>query len=145
MVAYQSGKQQYYYVASENRGKLTFMEGMYEIQDYCREHPENRYIMESVSASYYTGSALDARLAQSRNSVTSGCWYSNSPSMRAKLREYLGGAEELYLIIYQDGSESGHPAVRYLEEACGSGAQRTDEITTSHGGTYTIYHFEIRQ
>ena len=145
VTAYQSGKRQYYYTAEQNRGKLAFMEGMYEIQEYCRCRPENRYLMESVSAGYYTGSALDARLAQPRNSVVSGCWYSNSPSMRAKLAEYLEGAEELYLILYRDGNESSHPSVKFLEEACGSRAQAADEITASHGGTYTVYRFEIRR
>ena len=138
-----AGKAQYYYTAKENAGKQAFMNGMWELQEYCSTHPDNKYLIESLSLSYYTGSALEPRTALPRNSIVTGCWYSNSPPMRRRLKNYLDGAEEISLILYQDGSYENHPVVRYISELCSSPPIWTEDLTLSHGGRYTVYRYEL--
>lgn len=138
-----AGKAQYYYTAKENSGKQEFMNGMWELQDYCHSHPDQKFLIESLSLSYYTGSALEPRTALPRNNIVTGCWYSNSPPMRRRLQNYLDGAKEINLILCQDGRYESHPVARYFSELCSSPPIWTDEFTLSHGGKYTVYRYEL--
>lgn len=141
-VSFSSGRQQYRYVKEQNTGQKIFMEGMRELEDYCREHPENKYLMDAVSMSYYKGSALETEIYQPRNSTVTGCWYSNSPVMEAFQREYLkADGRGLHLIVYEDGKGVKNPAVAYLQEETGTAPELVETFTASHGGTYLIWYF----
>ena len=140
--AFFSGRQQYRYVAQQNRGQEVFMEGLRQIEDYCLKQPDNRYLLEAVSMSYYKGSALETEIYGERNSMVMGTWYSNSPVMRRALKNYLGQrGRGVHLIVYDDGRGEEHPAVAYLEEKTASSPVIADHLTVSHGGSYLVYYF----
>lgn len=59
--------------------RVFIIEGLVEVQKYCRSHPQKRYILDMNSFMYYRGCVLETRLAGRQNSVYSGGWFSKSP------------------------------------------------------------------
>lgn len=103
IAGFMTGRQQYSYILNENRGQKIFMEGLREIRAYCDARPENRYILDAVSMSYYKGSALEYEVYQGGNYIVSGSWYSNSPYLRKYNAEYLSGGDGIYFLVYDGG------------------------------------------
>lgn len=140
--AYESGRQQYRYVMEQNAGQEIFIKGMRELEDYCRKHPENKYLMDAISMSYYMGSALETEIYRPRNSTVTGCWYSHSPVMEDFQQEYLRpDGRGIHLIVYEDGRDRSHPAVAYLHEETETAPELVEKFTASHGGTYLVWYF----
>lgn len=138
-----SGRQQYRYVEQENRGMKIFMQGFAEIEEYCRQRPENKYLWDAYSLSYYKGSALDGKTYGKRNGMVTGSWYANSPVALEAMKQYLKpDGRGIYLIVAEDGRGEAHPALVYLEEKTASEALLEDRFTASHGGEYLVYCFE---
>lgn len=54
-MGYQSGRQQYRFLKSQNEGMEQYMQGLVELYDYVDSHPECNYLMDSFSFSYYMG------------------------------------------------------------------------------------------
>lgn len=130
----------------DNRGirawQEIYMEGLLEIQQYCNEHPGDRYLLDAWSFSYYTGSAFETRIYRKNNCVYSGGWFTNTPIRHRYLQEYFEGYEnDFHLIVYDDGNREAHWAVEYLAEKAGTAPQLEDEITVSAGGIYLVWHF----
>lgn len=141
-----SGRAQYRYVKAENESQKIYMAGMREIQDYCREHPDRKYVIEANSLSYYRGSAFETAIYQPRNSIVAGCWYSNSPSMRGKLKEYFAERQDgIRVILYEDGNSGNHAIIEYLTEKTGNLPVMEEEVTVSNGAVYAVYHFATVQ
>lgn len=139
----ESGREQYRYAAEQNRGQEIFFAGARELQDYCGQHPERQYYVESLSQAYYVGSALETEYYLHRDYMTTGCWYFNSPAMNAKTEEFRNEREEgIYLIIYAYENPVEHPAVLYFEEKMNRAPVQTDSFTLSHGGSYLVYYFD---
>ena len=137
-------RKQYEYIAEQNYNQDIYIKGMYEMQDYCMEHPENRYLIDQYAMMYYRGSALDTKLYKQRNSVVSGSWYSNSPSMREKLKVYFEGASDNFrVILYKDGNEKENIVIKYLEEKMGKEAVEEESVAVSHGGIYAVFKFDL--
>ena len=137
-----TGRQQYYYILGKNTGQKIFMAGLREIGAYCNDHPDNRYIIDAVSAGYYEGSALETEIYQDRNYIVAGNWYSNSPNVRRYNAKYLAEGEGVYFLVYDDGRGADHPGVAYLMQETGADPEICDRITVSHGGSYLIYYFD---
>ena len=137
-----TGRQQYYYILGENTGQKIFMDGLREIGAYCNAHPDNRYIIDAVSAGYYEGSALESEIYQDRNYIVSGSWYSNSPNLRKYNAKYLSEGDGVYFLVYDDGRGAEHPGIAYLMQETGADPEICDRITVSHGGSYLIYYFD---
>ncbi|MCM1063922.1 MAG: hypothetical protein NC420_05495 [Eubacterium sp.] len=142
VVGFLSGKQQYSYVLSTNNGQKIFMEGLREIRAYCDARPENRYVLDAISMSYYTGSALESEIYEKSNYIVSGNWYSNSPYLRSYNAGYLSGNEGFYYLVYDDGRGLEHPCVSYLIQETGAEPEICDRFTASHGGAYLVYYFD---
>lgn len=141
--AFSCGRTQYRYVSEINRGQEAFFEGMAELQDYCARNPERQYYVEAVSLSYYSGSALETESYKERDFMVTGYWYSASPTMNAKLKQFQQEREEgIYLIIYESGNQLTHPAVEFFAERTASEPVQADQFTLSHGGSYVVYYFE---
>lgn len=141
---FQSGREQYRYVKEQNQGQQIFMKGMYEIEDFCRAHPQNRYLVDAYAMNSYKGSVFETKIYKRRNSVVTGSWYSNSPVMRRWLREYFADCQDgIRLILFADGREKEAPAMIYLEEKTGVEPVEEERFTVSHGGTYVVYYFEF--
>lgn len=137
-----AGRTQYRYAKETNDGHAVYIEGLIEVQEYCGEHAQNPYILDSWSFCYYRGSAIDTRIYQKANCVMSGCWYSNSPTMRSFLDEYIGVApNNLHLILYETGTEREKFVLKFYEEKTGKKAEISDYLATSSGLSYTIYSF----
>jgi len=133
---------QYDYVAEQNRNQKIFIEGMYEMQEYCNEHPKNRYLIDQYAVIYYRGSALDTKLYKPRNSVVSGSWYSYAPPMEEKLSTYFEGTDDNFrVIVYKDGNENQNAVIKYLEEKIGKEAVEEESFNVSHGGAYAVFKF----
>lgn len=140
-----SSKLQYRYIREMNEGQKIYIEGLEEIQEYCDEHPDNRYLIEAETLAFYKGSALETRIYHPANNVISGGWFSNSPNVQRHLEEYLNSGETgFYFIIYADGSQENKPAMQYLSKEMNEKPVLTDEFAASHGGIYAVYYFEGR-
>lgn len=126
-----------------NQNQKVYFEGMYELQNYCNENPSNRYLIEANSQSYYTGSALETRIYQERNSLITGCWYSTSPSMEKRTEEYFSGwSDGFYFIIMDDGDVWSRPAMQYMVARQGSEPELADSLAVSNGLIYSVFYFE---
>lgn len=137
---YLGGRQQYRYVKTENEGQTIFMQGLREVRAYCMEHPENCYLTESVCWGYYAGSALETY--GKCNDMVSGGWFYGCPEVKEYREQYLGNwrPDGVYFILNADGNEANHPVVKWFREIFRK-EECVDQITTSPGGVYTVYHF----
>lgn len=145
ILCFQSGRQQYRYVHSQNEGMEQFMQGFWEINAYCKEHPENKYLLDAVSMSYYTGDVLETKFTWERNNIVSGTWFSESPLMKHALQKYFADENDgLQWLTYDFVYAEEHPALKYLQEKTGVDGVLTEELTVSHGGRYLIYSFARR-
>lgn len=129
-------RQQFPEIREEHKEQQILMEGLRELQDYCNQEPENRYLMEAEGMMYYRGSALETELYQQPNYLVSGNWYSYSPVMKEKIDSYIKEAEyqELYAITYKWEEDRNASIIPYLNELYGGIFQVVDEITVSYGG-----------
>lgn len=118
------------------------MQGFWEINTYCKEHPENKYLLDAVSMSYYTGDVLETKFTGERNNIVSGTWFSESPVMKHALQKYFADENDgLQWLTYDFVYAEEHPALKYLQEKTGVDGVLTEELTVSHGGRYLIYSF----
>ena len=142
LYGYLAGKLQYR-SAMENKWQDIYIAGMPETQTYCNQHPENRYILDTWSFSYYQGSVLETKIYRHGNSTYAGSWYSNSPVIRNFLKEYLEGKEDkIHLIVLDEGSGADYFTVKFFAEKLKKIPVEADRFTASHGGTYLVWAFE---
>ncbi len=132
--------------AAENNAKQRiYIEGLVELQEYCRSHPQERYLLDTWSVRFYNGSPLETRIYGKQNYVYTGSWFSGSPPMRAALKEYLAeekeGGRGLCLVVENDGSGREHCAVSYLTEKLASEPELVEEIPVSNGGSYLVWRW----
>ena len=148
-VSFNNGISQYRYIKQQNEAQTLYDQSFLELQNYCLEHPENRYLIEAQSLAYYKGSVLSTAMYQPRNSLVTGCWYSASPAMKNTINEYLditSNADKhvknpLYFIITADAS-ANEPILNYISEYTQCPYALIDKFTVSHGGTYLVYCFQ---
>ena len=137
-----AGKMQYHQAVRANEWQDLYMQGLVDIQSYCRENPDNRYLLDCGSFGYYTGSVFETRIYGSQNYVYTGNWFSKSPVLRRHLEEYFaGGGEEVYFIILETEDVWESPGVAFLTEKFGVPPTLVDQITVSHGGNYLVLYF----
>lgn len=137
-----SGRQQYYAVIRDQGWQKIFIEGLVEVQKYCRSHPEKRYILDMESFIYYRGCVSETRLAGQQNSVYSGGWLFKSPVMEDCLRQYLEGEEDnICLIAFEDGPWEEKYVVAYLAEMMGEDPVIMDRLEVSNGTVYLVWGF----
>lgn len=143
---YKIGQAQYRYVIMKNEAQALYIRGYEEIKEYCRQYPDNRYILDAFSFSFYIGSALETDIYKPGNGIYSGTWISQSPVYKEYERKYLGeNWEDFYVIVYDDGQpqdvQQTYISVRYFAEKTGRQPYLSDSITASHGGSYFIWYF----
>lgn len=137
-----SGWQQYYAAKRNSRMQSIYIEGLVEVQKYCRSHPQKRYILDMNSFMYYRGCVLETRLAGQQNSVYSGGWFSKSPVVDHCLRQYLEGREDnICLIVFEDGLGEANYAVTYLAEVMEGNPVIMDRFEVSNGAVYLVWGF----
>lgn len=142
MAGISSGRQQSRYIGEINKGQEIYMEGLREIQEYCQMQPQKRFLLDSKSLSFYTGSVFETSVYHPVNAVIGGGWFSNAPVVQQRLEDYLGEAEGFYFLIYADGKQEETPAFAYLAEEMGETPKFVEQWTASHGGNYAVYYFE---
>ena len=138
---------QYRYVDTVNGSQSVYMLGYEDIKDYCRQHPDNRYVLDTFSFNSYKGGALESDLSEPWNGIFSGTWIDQTPANKEYEREYMGGGwKNFYVIVYDDGQPTDvqmtNIAVRYFAEKSGVQPYLEDHITVAHGGSYLVWHFE---
>lgn len=142
---YKIGQTQYRYVRMVNDGQAAYIESYKEIKEYCRRYPNNRYVLDSYSFSFYKGSALETEIYRPGNGIYSGGWNSQSPAIKAYEREYMGDWDDFYVIAYDDGQPTGvqerNIIVRYFMEKTGVRPHVSDTVTVSSGGAYLVWRF----
>lgn len=142
-MCFQTGRQQYRFLQPQNVGMKLYMQGMWEINDYCNRHPERKYLLDSFSVSYYSGNVSDNKFNGPHNNLVLGTWYSYSPVMQETIKKYLADADKgVYLIMYDFGNGETNPTIVYLQEKTNAEAVLVDEFYASHGGRYLIYYFD---
>lgn len=138
-----SVKLEYRYIKKENEVQKVYTEGLKELLRYCNENEQNRYLIDCNTVSFYRGNVLETEIYQPANAVIGGGWFSGSPHIQQRIKEYLSSAEDgIYVIIYADGNQEAHPTIVYMEEMMGTEAVLEDELVASHGGKYGVYYFE---
>lgn len=140
-----SGKQQRTEAVAASGWQKDYIQGQVEVEDYCRIHPENSYLLDSWSFCYYRGGVFETRIYGPQNCVYSGGWFSNSPVLYQHMEQYLGRYDrDICLIIYEteDAWES-RPIIALLTEKFGSGPVLEDTLTVSNGGSYLILRFGL--
>lgn len=149
IIAFKSGLMQYRYVKQTNHAQTIFDQSFQELQDYCLSHPDNIYLIEAQALGYYKGKALSPTMYQSRNSLVTGCWYSQSPYMINALSSYIDNTKAsassntpLYFIAADGESDRIAPILTYLSEYTGHDGILFDQFTVSHGGTYLVYCYQ---
>lgn len=147
---YKIGQAQYRFVSAENKAQALYILGHKEIREYCGRYPDNRYILDAFSFSYYKGSALETDIYTPINGIYSGTWISQSPVNKRYEREYLGDDwKELYVIVYDDGQpldvQKEYISARYYAEKTGRQPVLSDRFTVSHGGSYLVWYFEAEK
>lgn len=124
-----------------------YMQSFHEVLDYCNQKPENTYITDTLSFMWYNGEAFDGSIYGKRNCITAGSWFSNAPSLLNGNLKYLNKTQNgLFFIMLSEkddtDEEMNHPIVQYLAHKSGSTPYIADSFTASHGGTYSIIHFD---
>lgn len=126
-LCYDAGKYQYYLIRDTKCWQEEYIEGLVDIQNYCDDHEENRFLLDCISSAAYTGSVFETRIYGKQNYLLTGSWFTNSPVMKAALREYLLGQEKnIYLIVSDDGTLEKHYTVEYLAEKLGMHSKLVD-------------------
>lgn len=144
--SYFSGQTQYRKTLPLCKEQEVFFEGMHIIQEYCLQHPTDRFILHGTSFCYYKGSTTEIINYGTRNSIYSGNWYSNSPSLLQYTDSYLKEYEkDFYFIIYDYGTpleeQFQHPAICYYINRVGFKPIVSDRIEVPSGGVYLVLHF----
>ncbi len=130
------------YLKTVNSSQSVYMQGMKEIQDYCRKHPERKYLVEATTLNYYKGSVLENEIYDQRNYMITGGWYSYSPPVRHRLKSDFGDWKDgVRLIIQEDQQQMTHSAVRYLKEKTGFEPVIEEKLPLSNGASCVIYLF----
>ncbi len=142
-VSYTNGQLQNREIKHVNDGQKIFIEGLIDITEYCNLFPENRYIVETASLRWYSGSVFENKIFSPRNYIIGGGWFSNMPCVLEKNQSYLKDTSNgFYLIIHSDGKEMEHSSVIYLSELSNSTPILADTFTATHGGTYSVIYFD---
>lgn len=137
-----SGRQQYYSVKEDLEWQKDSTEELVAVQEYCRAHPEKRYILDIRSFYNCRGRVLETRLAGPQNSIYSGGWIFNSPVMNDFLHDYLDGEEEnICLIAYDNELGEENYIVAFLAEALGKKSVIMDKFEVSNGAVYLVWGF----
>lgn len=130
-------------VKQRNQSQEILFQGMYKLQDYCNRNPNQKYLIEANGQSYYMGSVFETKIYQSRNSLITGCWYSTSPAMEAKIKEYFAdGVSGFYFIILSDGDVEQNPAMQYMIARQGCEPELKDTLEIFEGLVYNVYYFK---
>jgi len=138
-----TGIQEIRYVKEQNDTQKVYIEGLVEIQEYVNSRPSQTFLIEANSLSYYRGSAFDTRIYRPRNALVTGCWYSQSPPMKARIDTYLNSFDSPIYFMVAESSESRFTIILdYLEELYESAPIINETFTASHGGTHLVYYFE---
>lgn len=139
---FSAGKMQYRQALQVNEWQDLYMQGLVDIQNYCRENPDNRYLLECGSFGYYMGSVFETDIYGTQNYVYSGNWYSKSPVLRRHLKEYFESGEEgIYFIALDTEEVWESPGMMLLAEKYGGAPVLVDKIVVSHGGSYLVLYF----
>lgn len=137
-----AGKMQYRQALQANEWQKPYMQGFMEIQNYCRENPDKRYLLDCESFAYYTGSVFETEIYGSQNYVYTGSWFSKSPVLLHHMEAYFEGDHGgIYLIILDTENVETSPAVRLLTEKSGASFTDSEKITVSNGAAYQVLHF----
>ncbi|MBP5222683.1 MAG: hypothetical protein J6Z35_05935 [Lachnospiraceae bacterium] len=142
--AFLTGQKQYRFIVPENQSQQIYMEGAFEILDYCNSQPENRFLLEPSVLMYTRGRALETRLYLPRNGMLSHCWYAGSPVFEEKRETYFGNdmARLRVLIRAQEkGNPLENPLLGYLSKKYDCLPVLTDSFEVSFGGIYEVYSF----
>lgn len=135
-----SGRQQYYAVKKEQGWQEAYIEGLVEVQEYCRAHPGKRYILDMESFLYYRGCVLESRLAGWQNGVYSGGWFFKTPVMEEWIHQYLEDEKSnICLVVYEDGLGEDKYVVAYLAEVLGEELVILDRLEVSNGAAYLVW------
>lgn len=141
--SYTNGQMQYRDIKRINEGQKAFITGLCEMTDYCNQNPDNKYIVETASLRWYSGSVFETSIFEPRNYVIAGGWFSNMPCVLEKNEAYFEDSSDgFHLIIYSDGEEMQHSSVKYLAELSDSTPKIVDTFTASHGGVYSVIYFD---
>lgn len=136
-----SGIRQYQCASPINYGQKVFIGGLVEVRDYCNQRPEKSFLLDPWSFCYYRSSVFETRIYNEANCVLGGSWYSNSPTLVAYVKEYIGKNDLCYIVSDANG-DAEISILDFLEKKTGKKASLVDYFTVSHGGSYEVYEFE---
>lgn len=138
---FSSARQQYRYIHEINEGQQIYMNGLREIIDYCREHENYHFILDSTSVSYYKGSAFETDIYRPGNYIISGGWFAALPSVRRHVTEFVSSQDGIYLVINSENNPNVEAILGYYRYLTGNEPVLIDQINTSIGGIYDVMYY----
>ena len=153
-----AGIRLYRYSAKVNANQKAYLQGTYEILDYCNEHKEEQFLVEEDILMYATAHVFETEMVKPRNAMISHCWYSAAPSMREKWDTYFEGRlgehteespkkvgnsfEFLRIIVREAEDYSKNPLLQRIMELTGDKPVVKEILEVSHGGRYAVIGLE---
>lgn len=137
-----AAREQLRYVESLAENQLIMMQTLREIREYCDSRPENRYLLDAHSMTYFRGSVFETEVYRPTNAVYSGGWFSTAPGVQKRLEEYLGTASGFYFLVLDNGAQEDPRGFWYLIQEMGQEPKLADQWTAAHGGIYSVYYFQ---
>lgn len=135
---------QYRYIKERNQGQDIYITGLQDIIDYCNEHPENHYVLDLFTTTYYKGSAFETEIYQPGNYVFAGGWFSELPDARQYMEEYATAKGAIYLIVYREEHPMPDELIGYYSYVTGGEPILVDQFSSSIGNTFDVIKFEYK-
>ena len=152
------GAQKAQAVKGENAGKLYFGISYQQLKAYCAGNPENLYLIDMNSASFFSCSVFKAAAGEEevcRNLLPLGSWPVKSPLTSKRLKGYQVGEEvkdfvnrDTVFFVFKDSSAtpSAYLTDFYEEESAEDGEkfilERVDTVNTDVDISYGIYQLK---
>ena len=110
-----------------------------QCRDYCKEHPENAFILSNEICTFYRKDVLANEITFD-NYVLSGDWFAILPDYTDYVQKYLKSKEKCYFLINESIPEFVRNAkLNYLEEYFGYTPVLRDSIDLVSGEKCNVY------
>ena len=144
-ICFKAGFKPYRGIIKDNETQKILTESFHQLEDYCKERPDEAFIIDINSVASVHGSAIEQVLKPQVNYKWSGGWFSAMPAYKRSFSEYIGKESGFSYIVFDFGEswdrmESG--TAKYYERLAGNRGVLRDRIKVSSGGEYLVYRFE---
>ncbi len=137
----QSGRVQFAYFRSQNHFVNNgYYLSMKDIEDYCKAHPENHYILDMSYARNVSTDIFESDYYLDANYIYSGSWYSNAPTMLEYSRNYIG--DDCCYLVYETQEIKGMEGAEFFAGKLNTIPVLEDKFVITGGPTIWVYRIK---